>query len=141
RLLARRADLKVIVTSATIDTARFAAHFGNAPVIEVEGRTYPVEVRWRPMEAYAAAGRGRIPPSTRPGEVPHHHLHRTPEPDSQSSRQMAAGRKGADGGRALREDLSQTEHIFAAVDEITREDPLGDALVFLPGEREIRDAH
>ncbi len=49
RLLARRRDLKVIVTSATIDTARFAAHFNNAPIVEVEGRTYPVEVRWRPL--------------------------------------------------------------------------------------------
>ena len=48
RLLARRRDLKLIVTSATIDTARFAAHFENAPVVEVEGRAYPVEVRWRP---------------------------------------------------------------------------------------------
>ena len=48
RLLAKRRDLKLIVTSATIDTARFAAHFDDAPVVEVEGRTYPVEVRWRP---------------------------------------------------------------------------------------------
>ena len=47
RLLARRRDLKLIVTSATIDTARFAEHFNNAPVVEVEGRSYPVEVRWR----------------------------------------------------------------------------------------------
>ena len=47
RLLAKRSDLKLIVTSATIDTARFAEHFGNAPVVEVEGRTHPVEVRWK----------------------------------------------------------------------------------------------
>ena len=91
RLLARRRDLKLIVTSATIDTARFAAHFGDAPVIEVEGRSYPVEVRWRP------------PPE--------------------------------------KENLSQIEQIVAAVDEITREDPRGDALIFLSGEREIRDTH
>ncbi|MEA4943679.1 MAG: ATP-dependent RNA helicase HrpA [Propionicimonas sp.] len=49
QLLPRRPDLRVIVTSATIDTARFAAHFGNAPVVEVEGRTYPVELRYRPV--------------------------------------------------------------------------------------------
>src|SRR5262249_9706712 len=48
RLAARRRDLKIIITSATIDTARFAAHFGNAPIVEVEGRSYPVEVRYRP---------------------------------------------------------------------------------------------
>jgi len=91
RLLARRKDLKLIVTSATIDTARFAAHFGNAPVVEVEGRSYPVEVRWRPA----------------------------PE----------------------KENLTQVEQIIAAVDEITREDPRGDALIFLSGEREIRETH
>ncbi len=49
QLLPRRPDLRVIVTSATIDTERFSAHFGGAPVIEVSGRTYPVEVRWRPL--------------------------------------------------------------------------------------------
>ncbi|UPG93458.1 ATP-dependent RNA helicase HrpA [Luteibacter aegosomatissinici] len=91
RLCARRPDLKVIVTSATIDTGRFAEHFGDAPVVAVEGRTYPVEVRYRP-----------------PGE------------------------KGEG-------NLSQ--QIADVMDEITREDPRGDVLVFLPGEREIRDAH
>lgn len=49
RLLPQRPDLRVIITSATIDAARFAEHFGNCPVIEVSGRTYPVEVLWRPM--------------------------------------------------------------------------------------------
>ncbi|MCM3926504.1 DEAD/DEAH box helicase, partial [Frankia sp. AiPs1] len=48
-LLPRRPDLKVIITSATIETARFSAHFGDAPVIEVSGRTYPVEVRYHPL--------------------------------------------------------------------------------------------
>ncbi|MEP7042972.1 MAG: ATP-dependent RNA helicase HrpA [Dokdonella sp.] len=91
RLLAKRRDLKLIVTSATIDTARFAQHFGGAPVIEVEGRAYPVDVRWRP------------PPE--------------------------------------RGETSIVEQIVAAADEITAEDPRGDVLVFLPGEREIRDAH
>jgi len=50
RLLPRRPDLKVIITSATIDTERFAEHFGGAPVVEVSGRTYPVELRYRPLE-------------------------------------------------------------------------------------------
>ncbi|MCB2223863.1 MAG: ATP-dependent RNA helicase HrpA [Actinobacteria bacterium] len=50
RLLPRRPDLKVIVTSATIDTAKFAAFFGGAPVVEVSGRSYPVEVRYRPLD-------------------------------------------------------------------------------------------
>ncbi|MBP6079626.1 MAG: DEAD/DEAH box helicase, partial [Xanthomonadales bacterium] len=49
QLLAKRRDLKLIVTSATIDTARFSEHFGNAPVINVEGRTFPVDVRYRPL--------------------------------------------------------------------------------------------
>src|SRR3712207_4562190 len=49
RILPRRPDLKVIITSATIDPERFARHFGDAPVVEVSGRTYPVEVRYRPL--------------------------------------------------------------------------------------------
>ncbi|HSF86342.1 MAG TPA: ATP-dependent RNA helicase HrpA [Acidimicrobiia bacterium] len=54
-LLPKRPDLKVIITSATIDTARFAEHFGDAPVIEVSGRTYPVEIRYRPLDDPAAS--------------------------------------------------------------------------------------
>ncbi len=92
RLLVKRRNLKVIITSATIDTARFAEHFGDVPVVEVEGRTYPVEVRWRPGD----------------------------------DRELAQG---------------SPEHIARAVDELTRDAPRGDILVFLPGEREIRDTH
>ena len=55
QLLPRRPDLQLIITSATIDTARFSEHFGDAPIIEVEGRTYPVEVRYRPLEDPATA--------------------------------------------------------------------------------------
>jgi ATP-dependent helicase HrpA len=95
QLLPRRPDLKVIVTSATIDTARFAAHFGGAPVVDVEGRGYPVELRYRPLEGEA---------------------------------ERAGERSVVDG-------------IVAACDEIAKERPTGDTLVFLPGEREIRDAH
>jgi ATP-dependent helicase HrpA len=101
RLLDKRRDLRVIVTSATIDTARFAAHFGGAPVVDVEGRSYPVEVRW---ERGSERGSECLSPRER---------HSDP--------------------------LSGA--ILATCDRITREDPLGDALVFLPGEREIRDLH
>jgi len=106
QLLPKRPDLKVIITSATIDPERFAAHFAGpdgtpAPIVEVSGRTYPVEVRYRPL---APEG----------GEV-----------------------DGADEeGEVLVRD--QTEAIVDAVQELVREGP-GDILVFLPGEREIRD--
>jgi len=104
QLLRKRPDLKLIVTSATIDTERFSRHFDDAPVISVEGRTYPVEVRYRPLEGEVGA-----------------------EGDEAET--------GRDGERSV------NEAIVAAVDEITRTDPRGDVLVFLPGEREIRDAH
>jgi len=103
QLLRRRRDLKLIVTSATIDTARFARHFDDAPVVEVPGRTFPVEVRYRP-----------------PGE---------------------AGAEGEGRGERRATDADPVAAIIAAVDEITAEDPRGDVLVFLPGEREIRDVH
>lgn len=102
QLLRKRPDLKLIVTSATIDTERFSRHFDDAPVISVEGRTYPVQVRYRPLE-----GEG--------------------------------GEEGEDAGGDG--ERSVNEAIVAAIDEITRTDPRGDVLVFLPGEREIRDAH
>ena len=102
RLLPRRPDLKLIITSATIDPERFAAHFADrhgkpAPIIEVSGRTYPVEVRYRPL-------------------IEH------PEEDEE--------------GEAVVRD--QTEAIVDAVKELSAEGA-GDILVFLPGEREIRD--
>ncbi|HEY6985785.1 MAG TPA: ATP-dependent RNA helicase HrpA, partial [Rhodanobacteraceae bacterium] len=114
-----RRDLKLVVTSATIDTARFAKHFGDAPVIEVEGRTYPVEVRWRP-----GGRRGE----ERSGEA----LATADEP--RRRRRDAEATEAAD-------PLSLAEQVVSVADEITREDPRGDVLVFLPGEREIRDAH
>ncbi len=89
QLLPRRPDLKVIITSATIDPERFAAAFDGAPVVEVSGRTYPVEVRYRPVR---------------------------------------------DSG----EDADLGQAIGDAVDELAAEGP-GDILVFLSGEREIRD--
>ena len=92
QLLPRCPELKVIITSATIDTERFAAHFDDAPIIEVSGRSWPVEVRYRPLV-------------DEPGE-----------------------------------DADLLAGIGDAVDELTRTDPMGDVLVFLPGERDIRDA-
>ncbi|MBA2516128.1 MAG: ATP-dependent RNA helicase HrpA [Solirubrobacterales bacterium] len=91
-ILPRRPDLKLILTSATIDPHRFSRHFGNAPIVEVSGRTYPVEVRYRPLV----------------------------DPDT-----------GA-------EPRDPIEAIGDAVDELMAERP-GDVLVFLSGEREIRD--
>ncbi len=111
QLLTRRSDLKVIVTSATIDTERFSKHFDDAPVVDVEGRGYPVEVRWRPL------GEGADAASDAPGGP------------------AARGRGDGEGG------MSVIDGIVAACDEIMRERGIGDTLVFLPGEREIRDAH
>jgi ATP-dependent helicase HrpA len=99
QLLPRRPDLKVIITSATIDPQRFSRHFDNAPVIQVSGRTYPVEVRYRPLTELTADG---------PVEV------------------------------------DQVTGICEAVEELWTEQvsggDRGDILVFLSGEREIRDA-
>ncbi len=105
RLLPRRPDLKLVITSATIDPERFARHFADdkgrpAPIIEVSGRMYPVEVRYRPLV------------STGP----------TDDTDEE--------------GEVVVRD--QTEAIVDAVRELSHEGP-GDVLVFLPGEREIRD--
>ena len=88
QLLPRRPDLKVIITSATIDVERFSKHFNNAPIIEVSGRTYPVEVRYRPV--------------------------------------------------AEEDDQDQLQGILNAVDELQAEGR-GDILIFMNGEREIRD--
>ncbi|PZR28419.1 MAG: ATP-dependent RNA helicase HrpA, partial [Ectopseudomonas oleovorans] len=103
-LLPRRPDLKLIITSATIDLERFSKHFNDAPIIEVSGRTYPVETWYRPLAA---------------------------EVDEE--------------GERLLDDLSIDQGILAALDEITEHERNvgkrpGDVLVFLPGEREIREA-
>ena len=106
-LLPRRPDLKVIVTSATIEPERFAAHFDGAPIVEVSGRTYPVEIRYRPLEVPVTSSNGDDP------DDPDHEVMRT-------------------------ELRDQTEAIIDAVAELEKEPP-GDVLVFLSGEREIRD--
>ncbi|KQY46293.1 ATP-dependent RNA helicase HrpA [Cellulomonas sp. Root137] len=106
RLLPQRPDLKVVITSATIDSDRFAKHFASAdgqpaPVVEVTGRTYPVEIRYRPLS-----------------------------PDVEEGAPVK--KRGA-------EDRDPMTAICEAVDELSLEGP-GDILVFLSGEREIRDA-
>ncbi|WP_437343373.1 ATP-dependent RNA helicase HrpA [Rhodanobacter lycopersici] len=123
RLAAKRPELKIIVTSATIDTARFAEHFGGAPVVSVEGRAYPVELRWRPVDMPVGA-----------------------HPVRDASPAIAAKSDRAQGA-LLRSNIQQgsAEHIAVVLDEIMADRSLGggpgDVLVFLPGEREIRDAH
>lgn len=116
QILPKRPDLKLIVTSATIDAERFARHFGSderpAPVIEVSGRLYPVEVRYRPIA------------DDRPAAVRY-------------AEGASSGRDRAKSAREAERDLM--DGIVDAVDELCREGP-GDVLVFLPGEREIRDA-
>jgi ATP-dependent helicase HrpA len=91
QLLPKRPDLKIIITSATINTARFSEFFNGAPVIEVSGRTFPVEIRYRPL--------------------------------------LQEKEREADMGLA----------ILNAVDELARIEPLGDILIFLAGERDIRE--
>lgn len=92
QLLPKRPDLKLIITSATIDTQRFSEHFNHAPIIQVSGRTYPVEVYYRPLA-----------------------------------------------GEEEDEDRNIVHSILDAIDEITLHDRQADVLVFLPGEREIRE--
>ncbi len=104
RLLARRRDLRLIITSATIDTAKFSAHFDQAPIIEVSGRSYPVEMIYQPLAADDARGE-----------------HAGERADTHLSRDLYRG-------------------IADAVGRLSRKDPRGDILVFLSGEREIREA-
>ncbi|WP_341647065.1 ATP-dependent RNA helicase HrpA [Thauera sp. SDU_THAU2] len=121
-LLPRRPDLKLIVTSATLDAERFARHFADAagrpaPVIEVSGRLYPIELRYRPVESDGADAATAARPAAARGE--------------------RGERRREDGGRGRDRDL--LDALVDAVDEAQRCGP-GDVLVFLPGEREIREA-
>ncbi len=109
QLLPDRPDLKVIITSATLDPQRFSDHFGGAPIVEVSGRTYPVEIRHRPLVVEGPVSPDREDPD---------------DPD------------GDEVGRV--EVRDQVEGIIDAVRELGAEGP-GDILVFLSGEREIRD--
>ncbi|OLO45889.1 ATP-dependent helicase [Actinomyces oris] len=190
RLLPQRPDLKVIITSATIDSERFAEHFGReqvgdrgqpftvpAPVIEVSGRTYPVEVRYRPLAPDdappASEGAGNSPTSgtdagprpgpAGPGELSEAELEALTSPDpavraAARARREAIrsgvgptaltprnqGARGKGRGRAASvaaesgEPKDQVTGILDAVDELLGE-PSGDILIFLAGERDIRD--
>jgi ATP-dependent helicase HrpA len=100
-LVEKRDDLRVVITSATIDAERFSRHFNDAPVIEVSGRTYPVDILWRPVEREEPAA-------------------------------------PAKGDRKDKDAPDQIAAILDATDELARHGS-GDILVFLPGEREIRD--
>ncbi len=115
QLLPRRPDLKLVITSATIDPESFAKHFESAtgapaPIIEVSGRTYPVEIRYRPL----------VPDADVRGD------------DGDES-------DGADAPSTPDDAIDMIEGVIAAVDELER-DTDGDVLVFFSGENEIRDA-
>ena len=152
RLLPTRPDLKVIITSATIDSDRFARHFGTwegtpgsgrliepAPVIEVSGRTYPVEIRYRPL--------GPTTPSSYTSEASSQQADETTEvietTDVTESGPMQLVLEDPDDelatlGYGMGEDIDVETAICHAVDELSAEGD-GDILVFLPGERDIRD--
>ena len=149
RLLPARPDLKVIITSATIDSDRFARHFGTwegtpgsgrliepAPVIEVSGRTYPVEIRYRPL--------GPTTPSSYTSEASSQQADEIIETtDVTESGPMQLVLEDPDDelatlGYGMGEDIDVETAICHAVDELSAEGD-GDILVFLPGERDIRD--
>ena len=152
RLLPARPDLKVIITSATIDADRFARHFGTwegtpgsgrliepAPVIEVSGRTYPVEIRYRPLgpttpSSYTSEA------SSKQADEPIEIIETT---DVTESGPMQLVLEDPDDelatlGYGMGEDIDVETAICHAVDELSAEGD-GDILVFLPGERDIRD--
>ena len=152
RLLPARPDLKVIITSATIDSDRFARHFGTwegtpgsgrliepAPVIEVSGRTYPVEIRYRPL--------GPTTPSSYTSEASAAQANdrtetvETTEVTESGPMQLVLEDPDdelATLGYGMGEDIDVETAICHAVDELSAEGD-GDILVFLPGERDIRD--
>lgn len=157
RLLPLRPDLKVIITSATIDSDRFARHFGQwngpigqgtlieaAPVIEVSGRTFPVEIRYRPLAADTPTSYSSS--STSPAAQPTESSLATAsaiEEESAGSGVEQLVLEDPDDPLALEgygagQDIDVETAICHAVDELCSEGP-GDILVFLPGERDIRN--
>ena len=143
QLLPKRPDLKVIVTSATIDAERFSNHFATqtsvgiieaAPVIEVSGRTYPVEIRYRPLGKAGFRAKESA-------EADNTQFDLDDETDSSSESLLGIPRKAKTEARWLEEDDEEEaieEAIMDAADDLLRQGD-GDILVFLPGEREIRD--
>lgn len=155
RLLPLRPDLKVVITSATIDSQRFAAHFGRwegrpgkgrliepAPVIEVSGRTYPVEIRYRPLSEGALSQWSSSSPEGSPGNGTEADEGVAAPGTARTGVQQLVLEDPDDDlpslGYGLGEEIDQETAICAAVDELCAEGP-GDILVFLPGERDIRD--
>lgn len=130
QLLLKRPDLKVIITSATIDADRFSRHFDNAPVIEVSGRTYPVEIRYRPLGKLGLVSREKEEPEEDEDDL-----------ELLGQDLMGVMRKARSTSRWLQEDDEDEaieEAILDTADDLLRQAD-GDILVFLPGEREIRD--
>lgn len=128
QLLPKRPDLKIIVTSATIDADRFSSHFNGAPAIEVSGRTFPVEIRYRPLGA--AGFRAKESAEADNAQF-----------DLDDDTIFGIARKAKTEARWLEEDNEEEaieEAIMDAADDLLRQGD-GDILVFLPGEREIRD--
>jgi len=143
-----RPDLKLIVTSATIDAERFSRHFGGAPVIEVSGRLYPVEVRYRPLGRPLTPA----PPSLTPGLSPERReeANVVPLPSGEGSRVreregslepslQSVPVKGRQSQMEADEEQDMVDGVLDAVDDLARQPGGGDVLVFLPGEREIRE--
>ena len=139
QLLPKRPDLKIIVTSATIDADRFSSHFNGAPVIEVSGRTFPVEIRYRPLGVAGFRAKESAEADNAQFDL---------DDDTEltfeniSNRNiLGIARKAKTEARWLEEDDEEEaieEAIMDAADDLLRQGD-GDILVFLPGEREIRD--
>ncbi len=136
-LLARRKDLKLIVTSATIDTQAFSRHFGNAPIIEVSGLVYPVEVIYAPIGAEDDEERGWVkdqPQRANERECPD-------EPTSAG----AVAHSRAPGAFAFSvpwisaDNISYTDAAVLAAEQVMYESSTGDILIFMPSERDIRE--
>ena len=152
RLLPARPDLKVIITSATIDSDRFARHFGTwegtpgsgrliepAPVIEVSGRTYPVEIRYRPLSPTTPSSYTSEASSAQAND-PTETVETTEVTESGPMQLVLEDPDDelATLGYGMGEDIDVETAICHAVDELSAEGD-GDILVFLPGERDIRD--
>ncbi|MBI1310368.1 ATP-dependent RNA helicase HrpA [bacterium] len=133
QILPRRPDLKLIITSATIDAARFAEHFGTtdkpAPVLEVAGRTYPVEIRYRPVVSDDDAAESESSAAFQPGG---------PDVQPDSGTEKAAFGKGRGVGKRRRSEPDLQTAVLDAVDELITAGP-GDILIFMPTERDIHD--
>ena len=152
RLLPARPDLKVIITSATIDSDRFARHFGTwegtpgsgrliepAPVSEVSGRTYPVEIRYRPLGPTTPSSYTSEASAQQAGD-PTETVETTEVTESGPMQLVLEDPDDelATLGYGMGEDIDVETAICHAVDELSAEGD-GDILVFLPGERDIRD--